>query len=135
MFITCSTVLLPSFLALTNFGIGYTYLEELLQNIPGAHQVFECWMQWELDDKVWQAYIKMEEHYNELDRANIIYEHWIAIRPEPRVWVKPNLRRNRVSMTRLARCPRPHCNSLAMRRSKLRKRRLSSMHSPKWRSA
>ncbi|KIM66083.1 hypothetical protein SCLCIDRAFT_1211699, partial [Scleroderma citrinum Foug A] len=64
----------------------YAYLEELLQNIPGTHQVFECWMQWELDDKVWQAYIKMEEHYIELDRANIIYEHWRAIRPEPRVW-------------------------------------------------
>ena len=135
MFVTCSTMLLPSFLALTNFGIGYAYLEELLQNVPGTHQVFERWMQWEPDDKVWQAYIKMEECYNELDRVNIIYECWIAIHLEPRVWVKPNLRRNRASMTRLTGCSRPHCNSWAMRRSKLRKRRPSSMHSPKWRSA
>ncbi|EEB98646.1 hypothetical protein MPER_01812, partial [Moniliophthora perniciosa FA553] len=66
----------------------YVYLEELLQNVPGARQVFERWMQWEPDDKAWQAYIKMEERYGELDRASAIYERWVAIRPEPRVWVK-----------------------------------------------
>lgn len=66
----------------------YVYLEELLQNVPGARQVFERWMKWEPDDKAWQAYIKMEERYNELDRASAIYERWIAVRPEPRVWVK-----------------------------------------------
>jgi tetratricopeptide (TPR) repeat protein len=66
----------------------YVYLEELLQNVPGARQVFERWMQWEPDDKAWQAYIKMEERYGELDRASAIYERWIAVRPEPRVWVK-----------------------------------------------
>lgn len=66
----------------------YVYLEELLQNVPGARQVFERWMQWEPDDKAWQAYIKMEERYNELDRASVTYERWIAVRPEPRVWVK-----------------------------------------------
>ncbi|KAF9054927.1 hypothetical protein BDP27DRAFT_1345134 [Rhodocollybia butyracea] len=57
----------------------YVYLEELLQNVPGARQP---------DDKAWQAYIKMEERYGELDRASAIYERWIAVRPEPRVWVK-----------------------------------------------
>ena len=66
----------------------YVYLEELLQNVPGARQVFERWMQWEPDDKAWQAYIKLEERYQELDRASTIYERWIAVRPEPRVWVK-----------------------------------------------
>jgi len=66
----------------------YVYLEELLQNVPGARQVFERWMKWEPDDKGWQAYIKMEERYGELDRASAIYERWIAVRPEPRVWVK-----------------------------------------------
>jgi crooked neck len=66
----------------------YVYLEELLQNVPGARQVFERWMQWEPEDKAWQAYIKMEERYNEPDRASVIYERWIAVRPEPRVWVK-----------------------------------------------
>ena len=66
----------------------YVYLEELLQNVPGAHQVLERWMQWEPDDKAWQAYIKMEETYNKLDRASVIYERRIAVRPEARVWVK-----------------------------------------------
>jgi crooked neck len=66
----------------------YVYLEELLQNVPGARQVFERWMKWEPDDKAWQAYIKLEERYSELDRASSIYERWIAVRPEPRVWVK-----------------------------------------------
>ncbi|KAH8112448.1 hypothetical protein DFH11DRAFT_1728623 [Phellopilus nigrolimitatus] len=36
----------------------YVYVEELLGNVPGARQVFERWMQWEPEDKVWQAYIK-----------------------------------------------------------------------------
>lgn len=66
----------------------YVYLEELLQNIPGARQVFERWMAWEPDDKAWQAYIKMEERYGELDRASAIYARWVGVRPEPRVWVK-----------------------------------------------
>ncbi|KAH9025466.1 hypothetical protein EDB85DRAFT_2277285 [Lactarius pseudohatsudake] len=35
-----------------------------------------------------QAYIKLEIRYNELDRASAIYERWVAVRPEPRVWVK-----------------------------------------------
>ena len=66
----------------------YVYLEELLQNVPGARQVFERWMQWEPDDKAWQAYIKVEVRYQEYDRASAIYERWVAVRPEPRVWVK-----------------------------------------------
>lgn len=45
-------------------------------------------MAWEPDDKAWQAYIKLETRYNELDRASSIYERWVAVRPEPRVWVK-----------------------------------------------
>jgi len=70
------------------FWYKYVYLEELLENIPGARQVFERWMAWEPDDKAWQAYIKMEERYKEWDRASKIYERWVAVRPEPRVWVK-----------------------------------------------
>ncbi len=66
----------------------YVYLEELLQNVPGARQVFERWMKWEPDDKSWQAYVKLEERYGELDRASTIYERWVAVRPDPRVWVK-----------------------------------------------
>lgn len=31
--------------------LKFVYLEELLQNIAGARQVFERWMKWEPDDK------------------------------------------------------------------------------------
>jgi tetratricopeptide (TPR) repeat protein len=70
------------------FWYKYVYLEELLENVPGARQVFERWMAWEPDDKAWQAYIKMEERYKEWDRSSKIYERWVAVRPEARVWVK-----------------------------------------------
>lgn len=45
-------------------------------------------MKSEPDDKAWQAYIKLEVRYSEFDRASAIYERWVAVRPEPRVWVK-----------------------------------------------
>jgi crooked neck len=70
------------------FWYKYVYLEELLDNIPGARQVFERWMAWEPDDKAWSAYIKIEERYQEFERASEIYKRWVAVRPEPRVWVK-----------------------------------------------
>ncbi len=44
-------------------------------------------MQWEPDDKAWQSYIKLEERYNELDRASAVYERWIGCRPIPKNWV------------------------------------------------
>ena len=44
-------------------------------------------MQWEPNDKAWQSYIKLEERYNELDRASTIYERWIGCRPIPKNWV------------------------------------------------
>jgi crooked neck len=44
-------------------------------------------MQWEPNDKAWQSYIKLEERYNELDRASAIHERWIACRPIPKNWV------------------------------------------------
>jgi hypothetical protein len=43
--------------------------------------------QWEPNDKAWQSYIKLEERYNELDRASEIYERWIGCRPIPKNWV------------------------------------------------
>ncbi len=44
-------------------------------------------MAWEPNDKAWQSYIKLEERYNELDRASDIYERWIGTRPIPKNWV------------------------------------------------
>lgn len=37
--------------------------------------------------QAWQAYIKLEERYSELNRASALYERWIACRPTPKNWV------------------------------------------------
>ena len=42
------------------FWYKYTYMEELLNNIPGCRQVFERWMGWEPAEDAWLAYIKFE---------------------------------------------------------------------------
>ena len=42
------------------FWFKYTYMEELLENVAGARQVFERWMKWEPGEEAWAAYIKME---------------------------------------------------------------------------
>ncbi|KAH9042658.1 hypothetical protein EDB85DRAFT_1885903 [Lactarius pseudohatsudake] len=78
----------PALARVDQLWYKYVYLEELLQNIAVARQIFERWMAWEPDDMAWQAYIKLEIHYNELDRTSAIYERWVAVRPEPRIWVK-----------------------------------------------
>ena len=44
-------------------------------------------MQWEPNDKAWQSYIKLEERYNELDRASSIYERFIGCKPVPKNWI------------------------------------------------
>ena len=61
----------------------YVYFEEL-QNVSGARQVFERWMELEPEDKAWQAYIKMEERHAESDRASAIHARWIALRQAPK---------------------------------------------------
>jgi len=45
------------------FWYKYTFMEETLENIPGARQVFERWMDWEPGDEAWMAYVKFESRY------------------------------------------------------------------------
>ena len=63
----------------------YVYIEELLGSVPGTRQVFERSMKRVPDDKAWQAYIKMEERYQE-HRVITNYDGQIAARPEPMAW-------------------------------------------------
>jgi len=108
----------------------YVYLEELLQNVPGARQVFERWMQWEPDDKTWQAYIKLEERCQELDRSSGIYERWVAVRPEPRVWVKwGKFEEDRGRVDKYSKLP---WSSMAMMRNKWRRHGLCLVPFQKW---
>lgn len=48
--------------------------------------MFERWMQWEPNDNAWKSYVKLEERYNELDRASDVYERWIGCKPIPKNW-------------------------------------------------
>ena len=66
----------------------YTYMEEMLGNIPGARQVFERWMEWEPVEQAWFAYIKMELRYKEVDRARAIYERFVMVHPDIKNWIK-----------------------------------------------
>lgn len=60
------------------FWYKYTYMEEMLENIPGARAVFERWMEWQPDEQAWQTYINFELRYKEIDRARQIYERYIT---------------------------------------------------------
>lgn len=68
--------------------LRFVQLEELLQNIGGARQVFERWMKWEPDDRAWKAYVKLELRYNEFERASAVHERWIGCHPEPKNWIE-----------------------------------------------
>lgn len=54
-------------------------MEQLLNNIAGARQVFERWMEWEPHEQAWLTYIKFELKYKETDRARQIYERYILL--------------------------------------------------------
>ena len=70
------------------FWYKYTYMEEILDNVAGARQVFERWMAWEPSEEAWMAYIKLEKRYNELERAREIFKIFVSIHPEPKNWLK-----------------------------------------------
>lgn len=70
------------------FWYKYTYMEEMLENVAGARQVFERWMEWQPEEQAWQTYINFELRYKELDRARKIYERFVMIHPEVKNWIK-----------------------------------------------
>lgn len=61
------------------FWYKYSYMEQMLNNISGARQVFERWMEWEPHEQAWLTYIKFELRYKEIDRARQIYERYILL--------------------------------------------------------
>lgn len=70
------------------FWYKYTYMEEMLENVAGARQVFERWMEWQPDEQAWQTYINFELRYKEIDRARQIYERFVMVHPEVKHWIK-----------------------------------------------
>ncbi|VBB25931.1 unnamed protein product [Acanthocheilonema viteae] len=63
----------------TQFWLKYSYMEELIGNIPGARQVFERWMEWEPPEQAWQTYVNFELRYKEIDRARTIWQRFLHV--------------------------------------------------------
>ena len=63
-------------------------MEETLSNTPGVRALFERWMQWEPGEDAWQAYIKFERRYGEIDRARAIYERFVQVHPNALNYLK-----------------------------------------------
>lgn len=72
----------------TLFRYKYTYMEEMLGNIPAVRQAFERWMEWEPEEQAWLSYIKMELRYKEVDRARAVYEHFVMCHHNVKNWIR-----------------------------------------------
>ena len=70
------------------FWYKYTYMEELLENVAGARQVFERWMAWEPTEEAWMAYIKFEQRYKETEKAQQVFQRFVQVHSEPKNWLK-----------------------------------------------
>ncbi|EPZ37048.1 hypothetical protein O9G_004459 [Rozella allomycis CSF55] len=69
----------------------YAYMEEMLGNVNGARQVFERWMEWEPDENAWNAYIKFERRYEEIEKARKVFERFdrfVFVHAKPKNWIK-----------------------------------------------
>ncbi|KAG0288089.1 NineTeen Complex (NTC) component [Dissophora globulifera] len=75
-------------LARNLFDRIYTYMEEMLEEVARARQIFERWMQWEPEEEAWMAYVKFEKRYKEMDRARAVYERFVHIHPDSKNWIK-----------------------------------------------
>lgn len=71
-----------------SFWYKYAYMEELLENVAGARQVFERWLTWKPTEEAWMAYVKMELRYGETEKARDIYKRFVEEDPVPRNWLK-----------------------------------------------
>lgn len=63
-------------------------MEELIDNVPGARQVFERWMEWEPTEEAWMAYVKFEQRYKEHELARQVFKSFVTAYPQPKSWLK-----------------------------------------------
>ena len=45
-------------------------------------------MEWEPEDQAWETYINMELRYQEAEKARAIYERFIIVHPETKIWIR-----------------------------------------------
>ncbi|KAK6271516.1 hypothetical protein POUND7_008614 [Theobroma cacao] len=65
----------------------YIHMEEMLGNIGRARQIFERWMSWMPNQRVWLSYIDFELRCNEVVYACLIYERFIECHPKVGAWI------------------------------------------------
>ncbi len=68
--------------------LRYAFMEETLGNYAGCRLVFSRWMEWEPDEMGWNAYIKFELRYGEVDRARQIYRKFVVVHPKVDTYLK-----------------------------------------------
>ncbi len=66
----------------------YSYMEEMVEAVDNARQIFERWMAWEPDDMAWAAFIKFEMRQGQIERARAVYERYVALLPTCRAYLK-----------------------------------------------
>jgi crooked neck len=63
-------------------------MEEMVEAVDNARQIFERWMAWEPDDMAWAAFIKFEMRQGQIERARAVYERYVALLPTCRAYLK-----------------------------------------------
>ena len=52
------------------FWQKYTYMEEMLNNVAGARQIFERWMEWKPEKTAWKSFVNFELRHKNPDRVS-----------------------------------------------------------------
>ncbi|KAL5545051.1 hypothetical protein UlMin_008835 [Ulmus minor] len=60
---------------------------EILENVAGARQIFERWMNWMPDQQGWFSYIKFELQYNKIDWTRAIFERFFQCPLKVGAWI------------------------------------------------
>ncbi|KAF0893166.1 hypothetical protein E2562_023193 [Oryza meyeriana var. granulata] len=66
----------------------YIHMEELLDAVANARQVFERWTAWRPGPVAWKSFVKFELRYGEVGRARDIYERFVREQPMPGAFVQ-----------------------------------------------
>nr|XP_042906923.1 crooked neck-like protein 1 isoform X1 [Parasteatoda tepidariorum] len=72
----------------SQFWYKYIYMEQMLDKVASARQVFERWMEWQPDEQAWLTYIKFELRFKEIERAREIYERFVICHPDVKNWIR-----------------------------------------------
>lgn len=66
----------------------YAQTEEMLKNYLGVRSVFERWLRWRPDEHAWDAYIRFETRYEEVENARLLFKRYVHAFPHVTTWQK-----------------------------------------------